>query len=854
MLSNRIHVKLIFLLLTIGASFVIFLVIQNNSEIDKLQNYSINFQKEKSSWFDEVLKLKSENMESFAFDYTYWDEMISFLKSKDSEWAYENIIPSLTKFNIQYSWIYDRSFSPVFIYNSPKSPSINFYPILNNKFKGELSNISFSHFFISQNENLIEVFGAPVQPTSDFKRLTEPRGYFFIGRAWDRQYINSLEILTNSKISIIENHENNNTPPSKSDTIVIYKTLKSYDGNNLRTISFSIRPETLLYYREKAEAQLIYSILFVVVIFTVLSLFLFYSLVKPLKILSRSVITEDFSILEKVKKSSAEFEQFAELITGYYEQRNILIDEISQKNTFENELKINEVKYRSLFENMVSSLILCKTEFNNTGQYIDSVIIEVNSAFEKLLDISKKEIIGKTFTHLGYIPEAERLMKYVEVARTGKAFTFEQYLDRFKKHFHITVFSPAEETFALILEDITERKLAEIELHVKKEELENALSELKETQKQLLQNERLKSLGQMASGIAHDINNSLAPILGYADLLLNNKSNEKISKQLGMIKTASLDIKRTIEHLREFYRAKDYDELLDYIDVNKLVQSALDLTRHRWKNIPESEGKSIRIKTDMQRHLPFIKGNESQLRESLINLIMNSSDAMNNEGTLIFRTYESNNKIVIEIIDNGSGMDEITKQHCLDPFYSTKGSKGTGLGLSMVYGIVKRHDGEIQIESEKNHGTTIRLLFNYEVDSVINVSSQSSIKSKQLNILCIDDDENVLEILKNILLDLDHKVTISRTGNEAISFFMGSLSNSQPFDVVITDLGMPDMDGSQLAKTIKLIDPEKPVILLTGWGSFIESEKMPEVDCILSKPITVEDISISLSNIFDKTS
>jgi two-component system, cell cycle sensor histidine kinase and response regulator CckA len=400
------------------------------------------------------------------------------------------------------------------------------------------------------------------------------------------------------------------------------------------------------------------------------------------------------------------------------------------------------------------------------------------------------------------------------------------------------------------LQDITERKKYEYTLKDTNQKLSEALDTLKSTQKIILQQERLKALGQMASGIAHDINNSLVPILGYSDLLLNRKEIiGEFKKYIEKIKISSRDIQNVIDRMKEFYRPKIEEDEFRNIDINEIIRTTLELTKHRWKDMPESSGNVIEVFTELQDNLPPLLGSESEIREALANLIINAADAMPSGGKLRVRTILHNQNLIIEVIDTGIGMDEITIHRCLDPFFTTKGDKGTGLGLSMVYGIIHRHYGNIEVESTVGKGTKISLLF-----PVKNVLDSKTIENREqeipaLKILCIDDNESVLDIITAMLTENDHSVTTASSGKQGLELFFNQARTGNPFDLVITDLGMPYMDGKSVAEGIKLGYPHIPIILITGWGSFIEEGSIKSIDYILKKPITMESLNLAIEQV-----
>lgn len=380
-------------------------------------------------------------------------------------------------------------------------------------------------------------------------------------------------------------------------------------------------------------------------------------------------------------------------------------------------------------------------------------------------------------------------------------------------------------------------------------ELERAYNELRKTQQTVMQQERLRALGQMASGIAHDINNALSPIVGFADLLNRGETglSDAGKKYLQYIKTAGEDIAHIVARLREFYRQRDSREALQSLTLNDLARQVIDMTRPRWRDIPQSRGQVVEMHSDFDANLATIVGIESEIREALTNLIMNAVDAIPNGGTITVRTRVGSHgsvdsaptHVLLEVTDSGVGMTEEIRKRCLEPFFSTKGKRGTGLGLAMVYGVMERHGGQIQIDSEVGKGTGIKLIF--PIRSIIGAGTAPGDTPETigpLHILCIDDEPLLRELLREILEREGHTVRLADGGQSGVDEFRAAVNRQQPFDVVLTDLGMPYFDGRQVARTIKSESPRTPIIMLTGWGAFMKEDgDVPEqINGILSKP------------------
>ncbi len=400
---------------------------------------------------------------------------------------------------------------------------------------------------------------------------------------------------------------------------------------------------------------------------------------------------------------------------------------------------------------------------------------------------------------------------------------------------------PVEKIVAGSVENLTRRKQAEDDLRASNRELEKALNELKATQQQIIQQERLSAIGQMASGIAHDFNNNLTPILGFAELLLHNDRllDNKVEARrcLEMLRTSAKDAASVVSRLREFYRPADTDEEFPVVDLAKIVHQAVSLTEPKWRNQTQAKGITVVVAAETKAS-PFVAGQESALREVLTNLIFNAVDAMPQGGRVSIETSIAGDDAIIRVRDTGTGMTETVRQRCLEPFFSTKGERGTGLGLSMVYGIIERHRGKLEIESAAGQGTSFIIRLPLAESSPMTAALPSRMRSKALlNVLIVDDEPRVLEVVSAYLRCDGHSVSTAASGREALEKFQRS-----QFDLVVLDRVMPEMSGDQTARFIKQVKHDIPVIMLTGFGALIEvSGSQPAaVDVVLDKPVTLD--------------
>ncbi len=387
--------------------------------------------------------------------------------------------------------------------------------------------------------------------------------------------------------------------------------------------------------------------------------------------------------------------------------------------------------------------------------------------------------------------------------------------------------------------------LLEEQVRERTSQLEDTLSKLRQAQHTAIRQERLSALGTMAAGIAHDFNNALTLILGYSDLLLSgakSRAGGSEIEQLHAITTAAQDAAQIVRRLREFHRPDEGHETRVLLRINEIVEQAVTLTRPKWQDQARNRGVQIEVQTQFNE-LPSVNGDPAELREMLTNLIFNAVDAMPQGGCITIQSMLDDGEAKLCIKDSGTGMDEETRRRCLEPFYTTKGDRGTGLGLSAVYGIIERHHGSMEIESEVGRGTTfcIRLpLAPADQSAPVETRDAGPAPGAGIQrILVVDDQEIICDLIQQQLAEDGHTVETAGSGEEALEKIAGS-----EFDLIVTDQSMPGMTGEELAVATKERHPGTSVILLTGFGG-ADAETQDTaagVDMVLGKPATAFDL------------
>jgi PAS domain S-box-containing protein len=367
----------------------------------------------------------------------------------------------------------------------------------------------------------------------------------------------------------------------------------------------------------------------------------------------------------------------------------------------------------------------------------------------------------------------------------------------------------------------------------------------RELQDHLLQHEKLRALGELASGVAHDFNNILGIILGRAQLLQRYVKDPDVLLGLRTIERAAEDGGETVRRIQDFARARTEMNFTD-VDLVEVLEEVVEITRTRWRDQAEIRG--VRIDVDLRLEpIGIIRGNGSELREVYTNLIFNAVDAMPEGGRIEISCRREGEEAVVLVRDDGQGMDDQVKARIFDPFFTTKGTKGMGLGMSVVYGIIDRHGGAITVESEPNQGTCFTLRFPaHKKDSIRDQAEVEITPDRSARVLVIDDQEEILDLVSDILGSHGHQVRTESSGPAGLAAL-----REQEFDLLFCDLGMREMSGWEVVSTVRRFDALIGVVLLTGWGATLSPEKVSEygIDAVLGKPFPMSRIVKTLHEV-----
>ena len=514
-------------------------------------------------------------------------------------------------------------------------------------------------------------------------------------------------------------------------------------------------------------------------------------------------------------------------------------EDITERKRVEEALRESEEKYRSLYSSMSEGVALHEMVYDQKGHPIDYRIMDVNPAYESIFGLTKEQAIGHRGSTVFRSVPPPHLDTYEQVARTGIPLSFQASMESLQKTFHVSVFSPSRGKVATVLEDISERLRLEA---------------------QLLQAQKLEMVGQLAGGIAHDFNNLLTVINCYSQLLAFRYNPETaIRKDIDQIRMAGTQAAQLTSQLLAFSRKQVLEPMV--LNLNDVVGKMEKMLR---RLITEN----IELVASLNARMARVKADPTQLEQVIVNLVLNSRDALPQGGKIVIETSDAvldeayaqqhdiarpGDYVMMSVSDNGCGMNAQVQARIFEPFFTTKKQgQGTGLGLSTVYGTVKQSGGHVEVYSEEGRGTIFRVYFP-SVEEVLDERKEEPVEEPAIGgketVLLVEDDDNVRNLVREILKDRGYTVLEAADSAQAL----GITRQQGPIQLLLTDMVMPQMSGLQLAERLTALRPGIRVLYMSGYAddAVVQHGILEPGIAYLQKPFTSETLLRRVRKVLD---
>jgi signal transduction histidine kinase/CheY-like chemotaxis protein len=761
-----LQVRFVLLILLLVGALVGGLWLHDRINTTETHQLRASLNEERAAFLNRLVELTTEQQRVFTADYSPWDEMVEFVRNPDPEWGRINLDAAIENHHVEAVWVLRPNLSEAYGTARGNDQGLRPLPLGQDALQRLTASGGEFHCFVFNQAGLVEVRGAPIRPSDRSAVIPAPYGWLLSARRWNEAYLQQLQALLGGLVALADG----TIPTAGPDEIISTRPLTDWQGRTVRTLYATFRAPSLTRAKEDAKTDLLFLCGFGLAALCAFGVATHYWVVRPLRQLTLSLAQRDPAPLKGLLHAGSEFGTLSRIVN----------------ESFQHENKLQQIY--AAFNAIDDAVFVTASE---SGR-----ILHVNVGATRLLGYSDKDLIGRTLASLRSLSTdasadgtwlRHQDGRLVEVDARDHSLPAQAVRDRLS---------------VTIARDISDRRRQE---------------------EHRLRAQRMESLGTLAGGVAHDMNNMLTPVI----LMLDELQDLGTRPNPTLLASVRSSVKRGASMLRQLLSfGRGFEGERAPISVSKLVE---ELGRIVDSTFP----KSIKFETDVDRNLPPVLGDATQLHQVLLNLSVNARDAMPDGGVIrvvakrmllddVNRVTWPETKpgryVQLDVVDTGSGMPPAILHRIFDPYFTTKpADKGTGLGLSTTLGIIRGHGGAIRVQSELGQGTTFSLLLPEGTAASAVVDNETRPESypnpSSQTVLVIEDEEAIRNVLQRSFTRMAIRPLVASGGREGIELFH---RHRAEISLVITDYQMPEVDGLAVLREIRAVAPRLPVLVMSG--------------------------------------